>query len=313
MSRSDVSIPFWKPHDVIKDNARVLVIGGSDTGKSTIITHLLYLKKFIPNWWGVSSTEKVNGIIGRRIPPCFICEQYSDKDFLELVTEREKHIAELVEKYDAPKKDPNKWLIEKGYLKPMGIVIDDQGVSRELHNSELFAHFMTVSRHYNVFIIVAQHSTKGLGPTARDQFDWIIACREPNRTVRRALYEHYFGLIETFPLFNQILDNCTENYEVLVLHKRSRSNELDNIISYWKADLDIFNADWKCGSKRIWRFYKKDYNPREFNNSAFEKFASKVHNASRKRILKERRDPIPIQDDDYDSYRPRVNIHKQKR
>lgn len=285
----DIVIPYWNPLAELKPNSRILILGGSDSGKTTVILNLMYLFKHIPDWYAVNGTEAVDASLGDHIPPCVIHNQFDEQSFLQLVNEREKYIQELAVKYNAPRRRQSEWLYEQGYLKPLGIVIDDQGVNKALHDSELMNYYTTVSRHYYAFIIFAQHSARGLGTTARDQFDFVIACREPNAYVRRQLHEIYFGAIPSLRLFYNILDTCTADYEVLVINRRSRSNALTDMLRVWKADHTLSRTGFKCGSKKLWQYYYDVYNPIQTDNqSSFNKFTlGRKQNHQSRRIIKE--------------------------
>ena len=39
---------------------------------------------------------------------------------------------------------------------------------------------------------------------------------------RKRLYEHYAVMFPTFDIFCQVMDNCTENYECLVINNNAK-------------------------------------------------------------------------------------------
>ena len=49
------------------------------------------------------------------------------------------------------------------------------------------------------------------------------------------------------------MDQCTENYECLVINNNSKSNKLHHQIFWYKAES---RADFKLGSKEFWELSK---------------------------------------------------------
>ena len=49
------------------------------------------------------------------------------------------------------------------------------------------------------------------------------------------------------------MDQCTENYECLVISNNAKSNKLDEQIFWYKADP---HRDFKLGSKEFWEMSK---------------------------------------------------------
>ena len=291
MEYGSINMKFWKPHVDVKSRSRVLIIGGSNTGKSTVTEHLMYLHKNIPDWVVISGSESFNPRFSKRLPACFIHFAYSDDLLHKIISEREAYVKRIVDKYKhrvpSDVDDLKDWLFDNGYLKPMGLVIDDQGAVADLQRSKLFAQFVTVSRHLQMLLLVCQHHTKGLAPTARDSFDYVIACREPSRVIRKNLYHQFFGNFEDEKQFNKTFDMCSGNYEVLVARKRVQSNNINDVMRYWKADIDIVKSDFKCGSRKSWDYYRNVYKPKETSGSSFDIFMKQPVKKKQATIQKE--------------------------
>jgi hypothetical protein len=60
-------------------------------------------------------------------------------------------------------------------------------------------------------------------------------------------------MFPTFDAFAQIMDQCTENYECLVIHNNSKSNKLVDQVFWYKASP---HPDFKLGSKEFWDLSK---------------------------------------------------------
>ena len=74
-----------------------------------------------------------------------------------------------------------------------------------------------------LFIITMQYSL-GIPPSLRTNVDYIFILRENIVSNRKRLYEQYAGMFPTFESFAQIMDQCTENYECLVINNNAKSN-----------------------------------------------------------------------------------------
>ena len=53
--------------------------------------------------------------------------------------------------------------------------------------------------------------------------------------------------------FCQVMDQCTENYECLVINNNSKSNKLQDQIFWYKAES---HPDFRLGSKEFWAISK---------------------------------------------------------
>ena len=57
----------------------------------------------------------------------------------------------------------------------------------------------------------------GIPPNLRTNIDYVFILRENIVSNRKRIYEHYAGMFPSFEMFCQIMDQCTENYECLVI------------------------------------------------------------------------------------------------
>jgi hypothetical protein len=73
------------------------------------------------------------------------------------------------------------------------------------------------------------------------------------------LYKHFFGIFPTFDAFNEVLIQCTENYECLVLNVRSTSNKIEDVVFWYKAKV---GRKFRIGSKELWEHHQRNYNPK---------------------------------------------------
>ena len=70
----------------------------------------------------------------------------------------------------------------------------------------------------------------GVPPNLRTNIDYTFILREPYIANRKRIYENYAGMFPTFESFCQVMDQCTENYECLVVSNNAKSNKLEDQI-----------------------------------------------------------------------------------
>lgn len=93
----------------------------------------------------------------------------------------------------------------------------------------------------------------GIPPTLRTNIDYVFILRENYIANRKRIYENYAGMFPTFESFCQVMDQCTENYECLVINNNSKSNKLQDQVFWYKADS---HNDFRLGSKEFWELSK---------------------------------------------------------
>ena len=77
---------------------------------------------------------------------------------------------------------------------------------------------------------------------------------------RKRIYEQYAGMFPSLDIFCQVMDQCTENFECLVINNNSKSNKLDEQVFWYKAD---GHDDFRIGHPSIWKYHKENYVPEE--------------------------------------------------
>ena len=121
-------------------------------------------------------------------------------------------------------------------------------------------------RHWRIMLIITMQYPLGVPPNLRTNIDYVFILREPYISNRKRIYENYAGMFPTFESFSQVLDQCTENYECLVIDNNSKSNKLIDQIFWYKAESHL---DFKLGSREFWEISKdinsdddEQYNPK---------------------------------------------------
>ena len=108
-------------------------------------------------------------------------------------------------------------------------------------------------RHWRVTFMLTMQYCMDLPPDLRTNIDYVFILREPYIANRKRIYENYAGMFPTFESFCQVMDQCTENYECLVINNNVKSNKLHDQIFWYKAEK---HGDFKLGSKEFWQISK---------------------------------------------------------
>ena len=74
---------------------------------------------------------------------------------------------------------------------------------------------------------------------------------------RRRLYDSYAGMFRTFEVFCQVMDQCTENYECLVINNNAKSNKIEDQVFWYKADK---HPPFQMGGRIFWEHHSNHFN-----------------------------------------------------
>ena len=112
-------------------------------------------------------------------------------------------------------------------------------------------------RHWKILFMITMQYCMDLPPSLRANIDYIFIMRENIIQNREKLYKHFFGIFPTFDSFNEVMNQCTENYECLVLDNTSKSNKIEDVVFWYKAKI---GRKFKMGSPALWDHHRRNYN-----------------------------------------------------
>jgi hypothetical protein len=224
----------------------VVLIGRRDTGKSFLVRDLLYYHKDIPIGTVISGTEEGNGFYGKLVPKLFIHNEYNTA-IVENILKRQrqvlKQIKKEMEQFNRSTIDPRAF-----------IILDDCLYDNTWSRDKMMRLLFLNGRHWKLMLVITMQYPLGIPPTLRTNIDYVFILREPYIANRKRIYENYAGMFPTFESFCQVMDQCTENYECLVINNNSKSNKLQDQVFWYKADA---HNDFKLGSKEFWELSKQ--------------------------------------------------------
>jgi len=243
LKKFDMKSISFKPNE--NKGPVVVLIGKRDTGKSFLVRDLLYYQQDIPIGTVISGTEEGNGFYGKMVPKLFVHNEYNTA-IVENILKRQrtvlKQIKKEMETYKRSTIDPRAF-----------VILDDCLYDNTWSRDKMMRLLFMNGRHWKVMLVITMQYPLGIPPTLRTNIDYVFILRENYIANRKRIYENYAGMFPTFESFCQVMDQCTENYECLVINNNSKSNKLHDQVFWYKADN---HGDFRLGSKEFWELSK---------------------------------------------------------
>ena len=218
--------------DVIKERCAIdshkspmiLLIGKKDTGKSFLVRDILHhTQDCYPIGTVISGTEVANEFFQHMVPSKLIHDKYKPEIVINVV-KRQLALKQQRNHTKSTTMDPRAFLILDDCL------FDDTWIRQE---STRYV-FMN-GRHVDLTTMITMQYPLGVPPSLRTNVDFVFILRENIIGNRKRIYENYAGMFPTFDMFCQFMDQCTENFECLVICNSSSSNKLEDQVFWYKA------------------------------------------------------------------------------
>jgi hypothetical protein len=236
----------------IPQDAVCVFIGKRRTGKSTLVRDLLYHHQNMPSGMVISGTEESNSYYGKMVPPIFIHGEYHPALLDRYVKRQKMMMAKIQQELAAGRQsriDPRSFLILDDCM------YDDSWT----HDKNIRYLFMN-GRWIKVFFIITMQYPLGIQPVLRTNVDFVFILREPYQSNRQRIYNNYGSAFPTFEFFCQVMDQCTQNYECLVINNAIQSNKLEDCVFWYKAEI---HSDFRICNPEFWRMSVDSLRERE--------------------------------------------------
>lgn len=243
----------FDPSKIASDSV-VVFIGKRNTGKSYCMKDILHYNRDIPVGVVISPTERANGFFEKFIPKMLLydeCEESTIKKFLDrqikLTTERKKEL----------KKMGNSQIDSRAFF-----ILDDCLYDKKwINNINIRSMFMN-GRHYKIFFLITMQHALGLPPVLRNNIDYIFIFRNNILKEKQKIYDNYAGMFPSFEVFNQVMNQTTENFECLVIDNKIQSNKLQEQVFWYKAT----DVNFKMCNNELWEMQALEEQRREIGD-----------------------------------------------
>jgi hypothetical protein len=242
-STSNLHLRKFRP-DLIGDNRVCVFIGKRGTGKTTLVADIMYHKRHMDTGVVFSATEESNAFWAKHVPDLFIYEDY-DEEVAKNFVLRQRQL-----------------LKHAGSVKPSFMLCEDCLYDNRLVKDKNIKGIFFNGRHWQILFLLTMQFCLSIPADLRANIDYIFVCRENIIQNREKIYKAFFGIFPTFKQFCQTMDQCTENFECLVLDNTVQSNKIEDCVFWYKAEE---RNDFRMGGDAFWRSHFEHYNP-EYDN-----------------------------------------------
>ena len=224
----------------------IILVGRRDTGKSYLVRDLLFYHQDIPIGTVIAGTEEGNGFYGKLVPKLFIHNEYNTA-IIENILKRQRQVLKQINKeiqeFNKSSIDPRTF-----------VILDDCLYDNSWARDKMMRLLFMNGRHWKIMLVITMQFALGIPPALRTNVDYVFILRDSYVSNRRRLHENYAGMFPTFESFCQIMDQCTENYECLVINNNTKSNRLQDQVFWYKADA---HGDFRLGAREFWELSKQ--------------------------------------------------------
>ena len=207
----------------------MVVIGKKDTGKSFLVRDILATtQSYFPVGTVISGTELANEFFQHMVPSKLIHDKYRP-EIVQNVIKRQLGI-KTARNNDKKVRGGNSSVDPRAFL-----ILDDCLYDNSWINQESTRYIFMNGRHIDMMTIITMQYPLGISPNLRTNVDFIFILRENITRNRRIIYENYAGMFPTYEMFSQFMDQCTEDFNCLVICNGIQSNKLEDQVFWYKA------------------------------------------------------------------------------
>lgn len=192
----------------IKDSSNIVIIGRRCTGKTVLARDILYNKHAISDKYIIHFDE--SAYYTQKLPFVSTFASYHPLIIGEIIKRQ------LIKSVNAA-------------------VIMDTCCFERVDNcmSHIFTHNIRLKL---LNILVTSYGTRYSNEVLKS-IDYVFIFHENTMQNRKLLYECYAGMFPTFEVFCAVLDQCTKNFNCLVIDNTITSDKFEDHIFWYKVDI----------------------------------------------------------------------------
>lgn len=223
----------------------VAILGKRNTGKSTIISQILYelhkggIKRFV-----VFSAQEARNCHYRRFGvPGRYCFTKWDEAKLQKIFEINGQMKEAKMRGELP----------PDFDLRLVVVIDDFAYDRKVFQTTFMREIYANGRHPEISLIITLQDIMAIPPLGRDSIDIVMTLRTPSSKMRRKIFEEYPTAFDDYGEFEKMLRILTNNYGAMVYKNLGGDETLKKTLFHYKGTPGLTVPN--LGS-REWREYR---------------------------------------------------------
>jgi hypothetical protein len=236
----------------LKWDSVVVLLGKRNTGKSFLTKDILYHHKDIPVGTIISPSEGANKFYAPLVPEFFIHEEYTPSLISRVIKRQQKAVGS--------------WQKDRSLDPRSFLVFDDCMYDNSWKSDKNVRLLFMNGRHYKMLFLITMQFPLGIPPVLRTNVDFVFILRENFISNRKRIYEHWAGMFPDFKTFGQVMDQCTENFECLVIDNTSKSNKLEDVIYWYKASN---HENFRLGAPIFWSMAARYPNKKKKDEEAY--------------------------------------------
>jgi hypothetical protein len=215
----DIKVRRFDP-STMRANATVLMSGKRGTGKTTLINDIMYHNRDKFRFGvGMSPTDDTTDALGAFIPNSCVYDEFDEGALQRMLTVQKK----------AGRGPPEKF-------HNVFCVLDDCAFDKKTFSNKAIREVFMNGRHRKIFIINSIQYVMDMPAGLRGQFDYVFATRNDNHDEKEKLWKYFFGMFPSFRSFEKVLEECTDEYSVIVFDGTVRSKNVEDKIFHYTAD-----------------------------------------------------------------------------
>ena len=206
----------------------IVLVGKRDTGKSFLVKDILAnCHECFPVGTVISGSEVASPFFQDIVPSKLIHDKYNPNIVMGAI---KRQMAVKQSRNNQMRGGSHSSIDPRAFL-----ILDDCLYDKSWMNEESTRYVFMNGRHIDLMTMITMQYPLGVPPNLRTNIDFVFILRETVIGNRKRIYENYAGMFPTFQMFCQFMDQCTENYECLVVCNGIQSNRLEDQVFWYKA------------------------------------------------------------------------------
>jgi len=232
---------------IVKPHRITLIVGKRGSGKSKCLVDLLYNLPPVDFVIGMAPTEETIETFRQFIPETCIYNSFNQNKLEQMIALQREMIRKK---------------INRSFL----LILDDCLYEKSVLKSTAMRELFLNGRHLHISMIICAQYVMDLSPDLRTNVDYIFAMRENIIANRAKLHKFFYGMFEKYEDFAKTMDATTSNFGSMVLDNTSKSNEIEDCVYWYRAQIDV--PEFKLGKASYWKLDKKCRREEELTSSS---------------------------------------------